>query len=55
MALDDGTTIPQLDFGGYQIPPAQTADPMAAISALDRGVKGRRGPDPATFDWIPDR
>lgn len=32
-----------------------TADWMAAISALDRGVEGRRGPDPETFDWIPDR
>jgi 2,5-diketo-D-gluconate reductase A len=26
---------------------------MAAITALDRGEAGRRGPDPDTFDWIP--
>mgnify|MGYP002142382747 FL=1 len=31
------------------------ADQMAAISGLDRGVAGRIGPDPETFDWIPDR
>jgi 2,5-diketo-D-gluconate reductase A len=27
---------------------------VAEISALDRGAEGRRGPDPDTFDWIPD-
>ncbi len=26
---------------------------MADISGLDRGVDGRLGPDPETFDWIP--
>ncbi|MBI3216764.1 MAG: aldo/keto reductase [Mycobacterium sp.] len=31
-----------------------TGDEMAAISGLDRGTAGRRGPDPNTFDWIPD-
>jgi 2,5-diketo-D-gluconate reductase A len=30
-----------------------TADEMAAITALDRGEAGRRGPNPDTFDWIP--
>ena len=30
-------------------------DQMAAIAALDRGIAGRRGPDPETFDWIPSR
>ncbi len=29
------------------------ADDLAAITALDRGPAGRRGPDPDTFDWIP--
>ncbi len=29
------------------------ADDMAAISGLDRGEAGRRGPNPSTFDWIP--
>jgi len=28
-------------------------DAMSAISALDRGEQGRRGPNPSTFDWIP--
>ena len=28
-------------------------DEMAAISGLDRGTSGRRGPDPDTFDRIP--
>ena len=28
-------------------------DEMAAISGLDRGKSGRRGPDPDTFDRIP--
>jgi 2,5-diketo-D-gluconate reductase A len=31
-----------------------TPDEVAAISALDRGEAGRRGPNPDTFDWIPD-
>ena len=30
------------------------ADDMAAITALDRGAAGRKGPDPDTFDWVPD-
>ena len=29
-------------------------DDMAAISALDQGAAGRKGPDPDTFDWMPD-
>jgi 2,5-diketo-D-gluconate reductase A len=29
-------------------------DDMAAITALDRGEKGRTGPNPDTFDMIPD-
>ena len=29
------------------------ADDLAAITALDRGEAGRRGPNPSTFDWIP--
>lgn len=28
-------------------------DDVAALSALDRGEAGRRGPNPSTFDWIP--
>jgi 2,5-diketo-D-gluconate reductase A len=28
-------------------------DEVAAISALDRGEAGRRGPNPDTFDWVP--
>ncbi|KQW47978.1 oxidoreductase [Nocardioides sp. Root1257] len=31
-----------------------TEDQVAAISALDRGEDGRTGPNPDTFDWIPD-
>jgi 2,5-diketo-D-gluconate reductase A len=31
-----------------------TPDEVAAISALDRGESGRTGPNPDTFDWIPD-
>lgn len=30
-----------------------TNDQVAAITALDRGEAGRRGPNPDTFDWIP--
>ncbi len=30
-----------------------TADDMDAITALDRGEGGRRGPNPDAFDWIP--
>lgn len=30
-----------------------TPDQVAAISALDKGEAGRRGPNPDTFDWIP--
>jgi len=29
------------------------AESMAAISGLDRGEAGRRGPNPDVFDWIP--
>jgi 2,5-diketo-D-gluconate reductase A len=29
-------------------------DDMAAISALDQGDSGRTGPNPDSFDWIPD-
>ncbi len=29
------------------------AGDLAAITALDRGEDGRRGPNPSTFDWIP--
>jgi 2,5-diketo-D-gluconate reductase A len=32
---------------------ALTDDDVAAISGLDRGESGRRGPNPSTFDWIP--
>jgi 2,5-diketo-D-gluconate reductase A len=28
-------------------------DDVAAITGLDRGEAGRRGPNPSTFDWIP--
>jgi len=31
-----------------------TPDEVAAITALDRGEDGRRGPNPDAFDWIPD-
>jgi len=31
-----------------------TQDEVAAISALDRGEDGRNGPNPDTFDYIPD-
>jgi 2,5-diketo-D-gluconate reductase A len=30
-----------------------TADEVATISGLDRGERGRVGPNPDTFDWIP--
>ncbi|MBO9521993.1 MAG: aldo/keto reductase [Nocardioidaceae bacterium] len=30
-----------------------SAEDVAAITGLDRGVAGRRGPDPEVFDWIP--
>lgn len=30
-----------------------TVDDLAALTALDRGESGRRGPNPSTFDWIP--
>jgi 2,5-diketo-D-gluconate reductase A len=32
---------------------ALSDDDVAAITALDRGEAGRRGPNPSTFDWIP--
>ena len=32
---------------------ALSAEEVAAISALDRGTAGRRGPDPETFDYVP--
>ena len=31
-----------------------TADEVAEISALDRGEDGRNGPNPDTFDYLPD-
>jgi 2,5-diketo-D-gluconate reductase A len=31
-----------------------TDDEVAAITALDRGEDGRRGPNPDEFDWIPE-
>ena len=31
-----------------------TADDLTAISALDKGEEGRTGPNPDTFDYIPD-
>jgi 2,5-diketo-D-gluconate reductase A len=31
-----------------------TDDDLATISGLDRGEDGRTGPNPATFDMIPD-
>src|SRR3954471_5101297 len=31
-----------------------TDDQVALISALDQGEAGRTGPNPDTFDWIPD-
>jgi 2,5-diketo-D-gluconate reductase A len=31
-----------------------TPDEVAAISALNKGEAGRTGPNPDTFDWIPD-
>ena len=37
ITLDDGTSIPQLGFGVYQIPPAQTAEAVRA--ALDIGYR----------------
>jgi 2,5-diketo-D-gluconate reductase A len=30
-----------------------SADEVTAINALDKGEKGRTGPNPDTFDWIP--
>jgi 2,5-diketo-D-gluconate reductase A len=33
---------------------ALTADEVAALAALDKGEAGRQGPNPDTFDWIPD-
>lgn len=30
-----------------------TDDDLAAITALDKGADGRRGPNPDVFDWIP--
>jgi len=30
-----------------------SAEDRTAITALDRGESGRRGPNPTTFDWIP--
>ena len=37
ITLDDGTSIPQLGFGVYQIPPAQTAEAVRAT--LDIGYR----------------
>ncbi|MBF4161299.1 aldo/keto reductase [Nocardioides acrostichi] len=33
---------------------ALTPEEMAAIDGLDRGGDGRQGPDPATFDYVPE-
>lgn len=33
---------------------ALTADEVATLAALDKGEAGRQGPNPDTFDWIPD-
>lgn len=33
---------------------ALTADEVAALAGLDKGEAGRQGPNPDTFDWIPD-
>lgn len=30
------------------------ADEVATLAALDKGEAGRQGPNPDTFDWIPD-
>ncbi|MEV4999951.1 aldo/keto reductase [Nocardioides sp. LML1-1-1.1] len=30
------------------------ADEIATLAALDKGEAGRQGPNPDTFDWIPD-
>ncbi|MGH1549769.1 aldo/keto reductase [Leifsonia poae] len=37
LTLNDGTTIPQLGFGVYKIPEAETAD--AVVTALDAGYR----------------
>jgi len=37
LTLNDGTTIPQLGFGVYKIPEAETAD--AVLTALDAGYR----------------
>ncbi|GAB3856748.1 aldo/keto reductase [Nocardioides maradonensis] len=34
---------------------ALTAEDVAALTALDKGEAGRTGPNPDTFDWIPER
>lgn len=31
-----------------------SADEIASLNALDKGEAGRTGPNPDTFDWIPD-
>jgi 2,5-diketo-D-gluconate reductase A len=31
-----------------------TAEDMDAITALDKGEDGRTGPNPDTFDYVPD-
>jgi 2,5-diketo-D-gluconate reductase A len=31
-----------------------TPDEVAEISGLDRGEAGRTGPNPDTFDYVPD-
>lgn len=33
---------------------ALAADEVATLAALDKGEAGRQGPNPDTFDWIPD-
>jgi hypothetical protein len=68
IALNDGTTIPQLGFGTLQIPESRrpsaseidaaagvfgAAFAMRSIDDMDKGEAGRVGPHPDTFDWIP--
>jgi 2,5-diketo-D-gluconate reductase A len=30
-----------------------SADEVTSLNALDKGERGRTGPNPDTFDWIP--
>jgi len=42
--------LENLDLFDFQLGP----DDIAGIAALDRGVAGRTGPNPDSFDWVPD-